>query len=225
MDKKYWDVCKWMKFFFRLVTETKIEGRDTLPLEGAFILATNHISRLDSPALMIASPRRLYGMVADKYRSFIGYNWLLNAAGVIWIRRAEFDREALLRAMRVLKEGHVLALAPEGTRSYKGSGLQPGKPGVAFLAARAHVPIVPVAVTGTDKMLESFKRLKRMPVRIRFGLPFRLPKEGRLSSQELDAYTELIMRRIADLLPSEYRGVYADLGVANRTGGVGVTTM
>lgn len=222
MDEKYWNVCKWMKLGFRLLTKTEVVGSDNLPQEGAFILATNHISRLDSPALMIASPRRLYGLVADKYRNFIGYNWILNAAGVIWVRRAEFDREALLRAMQVLREGHVLALAPEGTRSYKGDGLQPGKPGGAFLAARAHVPIVPVAVTGTDKMLESFKHLKRMPVKIRFGLPFRLPKEGRLSSQDLDIYTELIMRRIADLLPSEYRGVYADVGVT-RQSGLGVT--
>ena len=209
-SKKYWNVYKLMKFFFRLLVDIQVEGRETLPNAGAFILATNHISRLDSPALMVASPRRLHALVADKYRNFIGYNWLLNAAGAIWIRRTEFDREGLLRAMQVLNEGHVLALAPEGTRSYKGCGLQPGKPGVAFLAARAHVPIVPVAVTGTDQMLESFKRLKRMPVKVKFGPPFRLPKEGRLSSRELDMYTELIMRRIANLLPLEYRGVYAD---------------
>lgn len=211
-SNKYWNVYKLMSFFFRLLTDTHVEGRDAVPETGAFILATNHISRLDSPALMVASPRRLHALVADKYRNFIGYNWLLNAAGAIWIRRTEFDREALMRAMRVLNEGHVLAMAPEGTRSYKGSGLQPGKPGVAFLAARAHVPIVPVAVTGTDKMLESFKRLKRMPVNVKFGSAFRLPKEGRLSSQELDMYTELIMRRIANLLPLEYQGVYADRG-------------
>ncbi len=209
MDKKYWHVYKGMKFLFRLLAHMTVEGLEYIPADGAFILATNHISRLDSPILMVASPRRLHALVANKYRNFIGYNWILNAAGAIWIRRSEFDREALLSAMRVLSEGQVLALAPEGTRSHTGQ-LQMGKPGVAFLAARAHVPIVPVGITGTDKMVEAFKRLRKMQVWVRFGTPFRLPKEGRLSSQELTEYTELIMRRIANQLPMEFRGQYVE---------------
>ena len=208
MEKKYLRMRKFMEFLFGVLSHTVVKGQEHVPAEGSFILATNHVSRLDSPVLLIATPRRVYGLVANKYRRFIGFNWLLKAVDPIWIRRGDFDREALMRALGVLRQGHALAIAPEGTRSDTGK-LQNGKPGVAFLAARLGVPIVPVAITGTEKMLEDFKRLRRMHIHIKFGPLFRLPKEGKLSGDELEAYTELVMHRIAELLPAEYRGVYA----------------
>jgi 1-acyl-sn-glycerol-3-phosphate acyltransferase len=147
-------------------------------------------------------------MVAREYKDFPLFKWVLGAAEPIWVRRSEFDREALLESLRVLKQGGLLGLAPEGTRSPDGT-LQPGKHGVAFLAARVGVPIVPVGIVGTDRMVQRFRRLRRMKIRVVFGEPFHLPQEGRLTSEELAAATEIIMLEIARLLPPERRGAYA----------------
>ncbi len=147
-------------------------------------------------------------MVAWEYRDYVLFKWVLEAAEPIWVRRSEFDREALLESIRVLRQGGLLGLAPEGTRSPDGT-LQPGKHGVAFLAARVSVPIIPVGIAGTDQMVERFRRMRRMRIRVVFGESFHLPQEGRLSSEELAAATEIIMLRIARLLPPERRGVYA----------------
>ena len=78
------------------------------------------------------------------------------------------------------------------------------------MATRADVPILPVAITGTEQIKRNLPRLRRTDVRVVIGEPFRLPNTGRVRGQELHEYTDLIMRRIAELLPEEYRGVYAD---------------
>jgi len=75
--------------------------------------------------------------------------------------------------------------------------------------------LLPVAITGTQHMVRDFKHLRRMRIRVVYGQPFRLSKEGRLSSAELQEATTFIMHRIAELLPPEYRGVYADAGRAD----------
>ena len=80
---------------------------------------------------------------------------------------------------------------------------------MAYLAARANVPIVPIGLTGTEKIKDNLPRLHRTHLRVVVGKPFRLPENGRVRGHKLDEYTDLIMRRIAELLPEEYRGLYA----------------
>ena len=100
-------------------------------------------------------------------------------------------------------------MAPEGTRSRTRSLIQ-AKTGVAYLADKAGVPVVPVAITGTEKAVSTFFRLRRPPIQIRFGKPFCLqPSERHARGSSLDQNTDEIMCRIAALLPPEYRGVYA----------------
>ncbi|MBN1259438.1 MAG: 1-acyl-sn-glycerol-3-phosphate acyltransferase [Anaerolineae bacterium] len=208
MDQRYFRVRAVLKVLFGVLTRVEIVGLEHVPEAGGFILATNHISRLDTPLLGVACPRPVTALVAIKYRSSPFFRWFLTQVGAIWVRRTDFDREALLKSLDVLKSGGVLGIAPEGTRSPQAS-LQPGKPGVAFLAARVGAPIVPVAITGAERMLPDYLRLRRPRIRVVFGAPFRLPREGKLTPQELAAGTELTMRRIAALLPPAYRGVYA----------------
>ncbi|HEY4689615.1 MAG TPA: lysophospholipid acyltransferase family protein, partial [Anaerolineae bacterium] len=118
------------------------------------------------------------------------------------------SRDALRIALNELAHGTSFGIAPEGTRSRTGALLE-GKTGAAYLATRARVPIVPSVVWGTEKIKHNLRRFKRTPVCIRVGEPFRLP-EGRADSDKLREYTDLIMRRLASMLPPEYRGVYAD---------------
>ena len=209
MDKKYRRICKAMSVVFHALSRMEVKGIENIPPEGGCIFALNHLSRLDTPLIGITSPRQVYALVAAKYRSYPVFNWFVEAIGGIWVNRTEFSREPLMTAIRVLKRGDVLGLAPEGTRSADGE-LQPGKPGVAFIAAHAHMPIIPLAITGTQNVGDLL-RFRRPRLSITYGEPFRLPKEGRLSSEELQQATELIMRRIATLLPPEYRGAYAEV--------------
>lgn len=211
MAEMYWKIHKVFSWFFRLLTRVEVVGAEHIPQEGGCLLVTNHISRLDTPALLIASPRRIYPLAADKYKTFPVFNWLLNQSEAVWINRSEFDREALLNSIAVLKRGDVLGIAPEGTRSST-AALQKAKSGVAFLAARTGVVVVPVGVTGTNTMLQDFLRLRRMRIRVTFGEAFSLPKYGKLSPDELAVATDLIMARVAALLPPDYRGVYAPAG-------------
>ena len=204
----YWKVHRVIGAFYRVLTRLEISGAEHLPAEGGCLLVTNHISRLDTPTLLLAASRRIYPLAADKYKNFPVFNWLLNISEAIWINRAEFDREALLKSIDVLKRGDVLGIAPEGTRSRSGA-LQKAKSGVAFLAARTGVPVVPVGITGTNKMVQDFLHLRRMHICVRFGEAFYLPKYGKLTADELDAATDLIMEHLAVLLPQPYRGVYA----------------
>jgi 1-acyl-sn-glycerol-3-phosphate acyltransferase len=131
---------------------------------------------------------------------------------VIWVDRFNADFSAIREALSRLKKGGALVLAPEGTRSKTGALIE-GRPGISYLAAKAGVPIVPVAIVGSeDKVVVSYlKRLRRAPITIRIGEPFTLPpvpvKDREAALQQ---YTDEIMCRIAALLPVEYRGVYTD---------------
>ncbi len=206
----YWKIRTIIGWIFRRLAHFEIIGAEHIPAEGGCLLIVNHISRLDTPALLLASPRRIYPLAADKYKTFPVFNWLLNISEAIWINRYEFDRDALMKSLEVLKRGDILGVAPEGTRSRTGT-LQKGKPGAAFLAARAGVPVIPVGITGTQRMLRDFSRFRRMQVCVRIGELFHLPKYGKLSADELAAATELMMSRVAALLPPDYRGVYASM--------------
>jgi 1-acyl-sn-glycerol-3-phosphate acyltransferase len=203
---------KTARIFFRflaalLIKKADIQGAENIPLEGAFILATNHLSFLDSPLLFIAVPRIVYLLAGEKYQTHI-LAPLLRIAGAIFVQRGEIDRNALRQAMNVLEDGHCLAIAIEGTRSKTGQ-LIPAKTGVAYVATRARVPIVPVVMWGTERIVPAWKRLRRPEAHIHFGKVIRLP-EGHARSGDLDAYTDDVMTTMASMLPDEYRGVYRD---------------
>jgi 1-acyl-sn-glycerol-3-phosphate acyltransferase len=192
-----------------LLVRREYVGLENFPDEPPYILATNHLSVFDSPLLLTACPHTIRAFAAAKHKRNPIYAPLLAMMGSIWVRRGEVDRKALREALDVLKGGGVLGMAPEGTRARGTYALQEGKTGPAYLATRADVPIVPVGLTGTEQVKHNLPRLRRTPVRIVVGKPFRLPESGRVRGQTLHKYTELIMRRIAELLPEEYRGVYA----------------
>jgi 1-acyl-sn-glycerol-3-phosphate acyltransferase len=111
-----------------------------------------------------------------------------------------------------MKAGSILVIAPEGTRS-KTETMAEGKPGVAYLAMKARVPIVPVGLVGTEDrvVVEQLKHLKKSEIKITVGMPFNLPAIQRVNREEvLKQCTDEIMCRIGALLPEKYRGVYAD---------------
>jgi 1-acyl-sn-glycerol-3-phosphate acyltransferase len=192
-----------------LLVRREYVGLENFPAEPPYILVTNHLSVFDTPLLLTACPHTIRALAAAKHRRNPVYGPLIAMMGSIWVRRGEVDRQALREALDVLRGGEALGMAPEGTRARGTYALQKGKTGPAYLATRADVPLVPVGLTGTEQIKDNLPRLRRTPVRVVVGKPFRLPESGRVRGQKLHEYTDLIMRHIAELLPEEYRGVYA----------------
>lgn len=199
------------RFLFRVLTRLEVKGKDNFPGKGGYILASNHLDLIDAPLIFMLLERQdATALVAKKHQKNPFLRLLINAVGGIWLNRDEADTRALRAARTHLQEGGVLGIAPEGTRSTTGA-LIPAKTGIAYLAAFADVPIVPVGIWGTENGLKRAFTLKRPKIHVHFGKPFSLPPLDRqVRDESLKHNTDIIMSRIAALLPPEYRGVYAD---------------
>ena len=191
----------------------EVIGGENIPREGGAIVASNHLNNADPPAVALAIQPR-YPMYMAK-REMIGWPILgpaFRTFGAFPVRRGEADLSALRAASELVRDGALLVMFPEGTRSRTG-GLTRGHPGTAMIALRTSAPILPVAVTGTEGVVWPWIFLKPYSikhVRVVIGEPFRLPAVERVTSEATAQATDMIMRRIAALLPPQYRGVYAD---------------
>jgi 1-acyl-sn-glycerol-3-phosphate acyltransferase len=199
-------------FVIQHLSHLEITGLEHLPLEGGCLMVGNHLGYLDAALYFAVLPRPdVKGLVASTYRYVPILNWLVNHAGGIWLNREKSDFHALRQAAAHIQQGGLLGLAPEGVRSPTHQLIQ-GKVGAAFLAAHTgEAPIVPVAVTGTEKFVTQLLHFKRPYITLTFGQPFTLPPlERNDRAASLQRNTDEIMCRIAILLPEKYRGVYAD---------------
>lgn len=191
----------------------RIDKRDfhKVPVHGPLILVTNHISSLEVPLLFVhLQPRKMIGLAKiETWNSkFIG--WLFDLWDAIPVRRGEADLEAIRACLDVLKVGDILAVAPEGTRSYHGQLLR-GQPGIAMIALRAGAPILPMAHWGGEDFGTNLKKLKRTDFHIRVGKAFYLDARGEKVKGEIrQVMADEIMCQIAVLMPEKYRGEYAD---------------
>jgi 1-acyl-sn-glycerol-3-phosphate acyltransferase len=202
----YWFV----RAFFRIMSRLDVQGREHIPLEGPLIVAANHMHVLDLPVVFAVVPRRQTVFAADKWRGkFAG--WLMQSfANAIFVERGEPDRQAIGKALEIVKNGGALGVAPEGTRSRTG-GLIEGKPGTVYLASRSGAPILPVVVWGQEKAMRAWARFRRPDIHVRIAPPMHLPSGAEHArATELASYTDQLMMTLARMLPAEYRGVYAN---------------
>ena len=202
-----------IKTLLWLIADIEMIGYENLPVEGGFVIASNHLGRLDSALSFFVFKRDDIIMpIAEKYEHHPLFGALGRAVDGIWLDRYNPDIHALREMMKRMKQGQVLIIAPEGTRS-KTEALQDGKPGVVFLASRAGVPIVPVAIYGTEDrvVLDNLKHFRRSRIVGRAGVPFTLSpiRGGQDREKVLREQTDELMCRIAVLLPERYHGVYA----------------
>jgi 1-acyl-sn-glycerol-3-phosphate acyltransferase len=188
-----------------------------VPLRGPFIVVTNHINFLEVPLLYtFFHPRPLIGLVKVETWKNPLLGGLANLWQAIPIDRDNPDMTALRLALAVLKEGKFLAIAPEGTRSGNGS-LQPGHSGVVYIALKSGLPIIPVVHYGGEKYWRNLKSGRRTDFHLRVGRPFTLRSEDRFPSRQTrQLMLQEIMYQLADLLPPDYRGAYADMSKASR---------
>jgi len=193
------------------LTRITFEGTEHLPKEGGVLVATNHVSRLDTILLFINPARDdITALVADKYQKNPFFKWLMNTGGIIWLDRENADFGAVRAAVAALKQGVSLGIAPEGTRSPVAQ-LQPGKQGIVLVALKAQVPIVPVAIIGTRDVFPKIFSLRFPRITLRFGPAFSIPPlERENRDAQMQRNLDEIMCRIAALMPAENRGVYAD---------------
>ncbi len=194
----------------RLLFHIEIVGAEHLRrTKGPLLVVTNHLHWLDPPIVFAILPLRTTVFAGEKWGVHPIFGPLFRAIGnAIFVNRGEVDRQALGKALAVLNAGGVLGIAPEGTRSRAGV-LQRGRSGTAYLASHTGAPILPIGISGQEKAFRSLFRLRRPTIRVVVGEPFTLPgTPNRVKGDQLDAYTEQIMRRLAELLPPEYRGVY-----------------
>ena len=161
----------------RVVYRPRIEGRENVPLSGAVILASNHLSFIDSMAIPVAAPRPVHFLAKSSYFEGTGFKGALSrqfftSVGAIPVRRGagQAALDALDQQRQLLEQDLAVALYPEGTRSTDGR-LYKGRTGVAFLALQTGAPVVPVGLIGTDKVMPVGAKMPTLKERITIERP------------------------------------------------------
>lgn len=189
-------------FFFRTLMALEVEGGRNLPPAGGVIVAANHLTDIDILPVQLALTRPLFFMdKAEIFQNRLAHA-LLRALGAFPLYRGGRDQWALLHAQCLLKDGQVVGMFPEGTRS-QGRGLKVARSDAARLALTVNCPILPVAIDGSPLLFKRFPR--RSLVRVTICEPI-YPNPGELPL----ALTDRLMFTLARALPGRLRGVYAE---------------
>jgi 1-acyl-sn-glycerol-3-phosphate acyltransferase len=177
----------------RLVAPLRVYGAERVPREGGLVVAANHFSWIDPPALGAASPRTLYYMAKMEAHRVPGLGQLMRSFGAFSVRRGESDRDAVRTMRQIVRDGHALGMFAEGTRQRSGVP-GPVQPGAAMVAITEGVPVVPAAIHGSHTWrLGNFE-----PVSVAWGQPLTfdgLPRGGR-GYKEASVEIERELRRL-----------------------------
>lgn len=208
----------------RVIYRPRIEGRKNLPRRGGVILASNHLSFIDSFVIPMFAPRPVYFLAKSQYFEGKGVKgWisreLFTAIGATPVRRGagQAALDALDQQRRILESGRAIALYPEGTRSLDGR-LYKGRTGVAFLALETGAPVVPVGVLATNEAMPVGAKLPRLRPRmtIRYGEPIDVSQFGPASSGRARRLaTDAIMDAIHQLSGQELANAYNETPAQN----------
>ena len=197
-----------MKLLLCLLARWRVQGKENIPAQGPLIIVSNHLNLIDPPLLSASIQRRIVFMAKEELFHSLIFGPLVRGWHAFPVRREQLDREALRQAQRVLSEGLALGMFPEGARSATAQ-MQQAYAGASLVALRSGAPILPVGITGTEKIKSPLALLRRPRVTVNIGIPLNLPSvDGKLTRTQLASATDFIMEHIAELLPQSYRGVY-----------------
>lgn len=196
---------------FHVLTRWEIQGRENIPPHGPLIVYANHQNHLDGNLLIAALPWGINYMATVDLWSVPVTGQLLRLYGAIQLHRGEVDRTALRQAYGVLDAGGVIGIFPEGTQSPTGQLIR-ARAGASYIARQSGKPLLPVGLVGMDRLYAGWARRERPRITVVVGQPYTLPPQDPALSrrEDLQAMTDLMMLKLAALLPEDYQGVYRD---------------
>lgn len=212
MPLMHWVVTTTIKGSMSLLCRIDDSQLSRIPAAGPLILVTNHVNFLDAPVMYTSlQPRPMTAFAKIESWDSPWMGRLFDLWKVIPIHRGAADITAMRKGLQALQQGKILAISPEGTRSGNGR-LLPGHPGMIPVALHSGAPLLPVVFYGHDRFRNDFRNLRRTEFHISVGEPFYLELPVKKLTHEMrQEITDEIMFRLAELLPVEYRGTYANL--------------
>lgn len=201
------------RIIFYLISDVSISGRENIPKSGSYVIAINHISIIEPPFVIAFWPIAPEAVGAKDIWERKGQSILAKFYGGIQVHRGEYDRRLLETMIDVIESGRPLLIAPEGGRSHT-PGIRPALPGVAYLIDKSRAPVLPVGIVGsTDDFLKQAFKFKRPILEMRIGEIVTIPAidgKGDQRRKALQHNADMIMYKVAELLPTSYQGIYAN---------------
>ena len=201
-----------IKAAMAVMSRLEIIGRENLPATGPLIVVANHFNFVDPVAVIRATPWPLDFLGGEVNPDAPGtLAWIRKVWGIYGVKRGSASRTAMRAAMAVLEQDGVLGVFPEG--GAWAPVLRPARPGAAYLAVKTGAPLLPIGLDGMVDIFPSAGRLRRAKATVRIGKtfgPFTGTGRGREQRAQIDEIGHEIMRKIAELIPPERRGVYSD---------------
>ncbi len=180
------------------ITKTTTKGKENIPKKGPYILAPNHFSLLD-PFVLHSKHNKLTTYLMAEDLDDLGWKelWIPWLYGVLLVNRKTLRPSTIKATQKQIKKKEPICIFPEGTSV--GRGLKPLKDGASYFAVKNKIPIIPVALSGTETIAKKLKKLQRAKIKIQFGAPI-LAKEG----EDVSTTTENINRALRKMLPKKY---------------------
>lgn len=179
-------------FASKLIYRVKIEGKENVPKDGAYILCGNHIHGLDAPVLIINMKRKINFIAKEEIFKSKFLWWLAEVFGIIPVKRGASDISSLKKSLQVIKKGEILGMFPEGTRNGLAKKVEL-KNGVAFLALKTNTKIIPIGIQG------SFKPFSRLIYKIGEPMDFSQYASDKPGKDVLDKITSEVMGKVLEL--------------------------
>lgn len=197
------------KLSLKLFADWQVDGLENVPPMGPLIIVANHQSNFDPPLLSTSLPRTVQFLA--KKSIFQGgpiVSWFLRSWGAFPVDREKIDIGAYRWSLDQLSRDGAIVMFPEGSRNP--GRMARARPGVAQLAIKTQAPILPVGITGTEKLGTPFRVFNPTgKIRVNIGSAFTLPEITGVTNKELlYSITDMIMERVAALLPAKYQGTY-----------------
>ena len=187
----YWFAKNLFGITYKIVWRMRVTGAENIPAQGGVLIASNHLSLADPPLVSSLIPRPIYFFAKEELFRYPLFGWLIRQVNAFPVKRFEHDVGAFKRAQFLLENGQAVLVFPEGRRSKTGE-LGSARPGVGMLAFKARVPVVPVYVSNSHRLLRFAK------LQARIGKPIS-PNFSESQKRSYQAFSDEVLAAIADL--------------------------